>query len=182
MIEMLIIIILTVLAFTIAISVTLKRLGVSPVLYKSKQVYSDHAEKVVKPLFSHKHLLVGKPDSILHTGEGLVPVEIKSGNKPKQPYFSHIMQLISYCLLVELNREKPNRGFIQYKNGSPFAIEYTKELKNQLIELLDEMRAHIKAKKVPIIEDINWNKCNVCKYVENCAALKQTPSPNKKFL
>ena len=172
MIDALFIIILLVLAFIIAVSVILKRLGIHPELYKSRQIYSDHTEKVVKPFFSKEHLLVGKPDSILHTKEGLVPVEVKSSRRPEQPYFSHIMQLISYCLLIEVNREKPKRGIIQYRDGEPFVVEYTDELKNKLLEILSEMRSCIRAKKVPVLEDVNGNKCVVCKYKGKCVVEK----------
>lgn len=171
MIDVLVIVILIVLVFIITISIALNRLGVHPTLYKSKQIYSDHVEKVVKPFFSKEHLLVGKPDSILHTEEGLVPVEVKSSNRPKQPYFSHVMQLISYCLLVEINREKPKKGLIQYKNGEPFVVEYTDELRDKLLGVLGEMRSYTRAKKAPALENVNWNKCNSCKYGGKCGLL-----------
>jgi len=168
MIDPIAIAILLVLALVIAISVILKSIGVHPALYKSRQIYSDHAEKVVKPFFSQEHMLVGKPDSILHTKEGLVPVEVKSGNRPNQPYFSHVMQLVSYCLLLEVNRERPKKGLIQYKDGEPFVVEYTVEMKNKLLEVLEEMRSCIKSKKAPILEYFNENKCGACKYNLKC--------------
>ena len=171
MIDALFIIILLVLAFIIAVSVILKRLGIHPELYKSRQIYSDHTEKVVKPFFSKEHLLVGKPDSILHTKEGLVPVEVKSSRRPRQPYFSHVMQLVSYCLLIEVNREKPKRGIIQYRDGEPFVVEYTDELKDRLLEILGEMRSYLKAKRAPVVENVNENKCDSCKYGGKCSLL-----------
>lgn len=178
MIDIIVIAILLILAFIIAISIILKRIGVHPELYKSRQIYSDHTEKVVKPFFSKEHLLVGKPDSILHTKDGLVPVEVKSSKRPGQPYFSHVMQLISYCLLVEVNREKPKRGLIQYRDGEPFVVEYTDELKDRLLEILSEMRMCIRAKKAPVLEDVNRNKCRACKYKgKTCDIRVYNPQP-----
>lgn len=184
MIDALIIIIIAVLAFIIAVSIALNKLGIHPTLYKSKQIYSDYTEKLVKPFFSKEHLLVGKPDSILHTKDGLVPVEVKSSRRPEQPYFSHIMQLISYCLLVEINREKPKKGLIQYRDGEPFVVGYTDELKNKLLEILGEMRGYIKTKKAPVLDSVNMNKCNGCKYGRKCRQKKEKtpPIPQKRVL
>lgn len=81
--------------------ILLKSTKVPTQVYKSKSIYSDHKERPVEALFSSKYGLVGKPDFILHTKDGLLPLEIKHSNKPIQPYFSHVMQLISYCLLME---------------------------------------------------------------------------------
>lgn len=111
-------------------------------MYKSEAVYSDHRkEKPEKALVSNKHGLVGKPDYILHTKDGLLPLEIKQSKKPSQPYFSHVMQLISYCLLIEETRgSKPKYGFIQYKEGKAFVIPYTEGRKSFLIKTMQQMR------------------------------------------
>ena len=162
MIDAIVIAIIFILAFIIAVSVILKRLGIHPELYKSRQIYSDHTEKVVKPFFSKEHLLVGKPDSILHTKDGLVPVEVKSSRRPEQPYFSHVMQLISYCLLIEVNREKPKRGLIQYRDGEPFVVEYTNELRDKVLEILSEIRGCVRAKMAPMVKGVSGGKCVGC--------------------
>nr|MBI4156304.1 Dna2/Cas4 domain-containing protein [Candidatus Woesearchaeota archaeon] len=143
----------------------LRKLGVSKELYKNKSVYSD-IERPEKAMFSKKHLLAGKPDSILHTKSGLVPVEVKSGSRPKQPYYSHIMQLASYCLLIEINREKPKHGLIQYADGEPFMIPYTDELRDRVIETIGEMRGHIYRKELDG-EGCGREGCLVCNL--NCA-------------
>ena len=85
----------------IILFILLKLTSVPEQVYQSKSIYSDHKEKPVEALFSSKYGLAGKPDFILHTKDGLIPLEIKHANKPRQPYFSHVMQLISYCLLIE---------------------------------------------------------------------------------
>ena len=68
--------------------ILLKSTKVPTPVYKSKTIYSDHKEKPVEAMFSSKYGLVGKPDFILHTKDGLLPLEIKHSNRPNQPYFS----------------------------------------------------------------------------------------------
>ncbi|HEX8097959.1 MAG TPA: PD-(D/E)XK nuclease family protein, partial [Pyrinomonadaceae bacterium] len=56
-----------------------------------------------KPLVSKRYGLTGRPDYLVRTREGVVPVEIKSARCPAggRAYDSHVMQLAAYCLLVE---------------------------------------------------------------------------------
>ena len=142
--------------------VLLKSIKVPTLVYKSKSVYSDHKEKPVEALFSSKYGLVGKPDFILHTKEGLLPLEIKHSDRPYQPYFSHVMQVISYCLLIEeVKGTKPKYGFIQYKGGQPFVIPYTEGRKSFLIKTMEEMRDYLNSGKGPNpLRNYKCKKCN----------------------
>ena len=119
----------------------LKRSKVPVVAYKNKSVYSDHREKPTKALFSSTYRLAGKPDFILHTKDGLLPLEIKSSQRPQKPYFSDVMQLVSYCVLLEERGDKPKYGFLQYNGGEAFFIPYTEGLKSHLLKVMGEMRA-----------------------------------------
>lgn len=132
-------------------------------LYKNKVRYSDHREKPVKAFYSDKYGLIGKPDFILHTKDGLIPLEIKSTLRPKEPYKSHVMQLISYCLLLEENGNKPKYGFIQYKGGSPYSISYTESKKRELIKIMDEMRAYTSQPK-----PVRSHRCERCGWRKDC--------------
>lgn len=161
------IIIMAVSIVLIVLFVLLKSTKVPLQVYKSKAVYSDHKEKPEKALFSSKYGLIGKPDFILHTKDGLLPLEIKYTNKPKQPYFSHVMQLVSYCLLIEEERGiKPKYGFIQYRGGQPFSVPYTEKMKSFLIKTMQEMRERINSGESP--EPIRRDRCERCSYREDC--------------
>ncbi|MFH1506464.1 MAG: CRISPR-associated protein Cas4 [archaeon] len=145
----------------------LKSTKVPKQVYKRKAVYSDHKEKPEKALSSSKYGLVGKPDFILHTKDGLLPLEIKHTNRPKQPYFSHVMQLISYCLLIEEEKGvKPKYGFIQYQGGQAFSIPYTEKMKSFLLKTMQEMRDYIDSGKSP--KPIKNYRCEKCSYKEDC--------------
>ena len=145
----------------------LKSTQVPKQVYKSKAIYSDHKERLEKALFSKKYNLKGKPDFILHTKDGLLPLEIKSTPRPEQPYFSHVMQLISYCLLMEEERNiRSKYGFIQYKGGQPFYIPYTEKMKAYLIKIMDEMRYYLDSGIQPVAN--RRYKCEKCSYKEDC--------------
>ncbi|MCK4588937.1 MAG: CRISPR-associated protein Cas4 [Nanoarchaeota archaeon] len=145
----------------------LKSTKVPKQAYKNKAVYSDHKEKPEKALFSSKYRLIGRPDFILHTKDGLLPLEIKHTNRPQQPYFSHVMQLISYCLLIEEEKSvKPKYGFIQYKGGQAFSIPYTEKMKLFLLKTMQEMRDYINLGEGP--KPIRKSKCEKCSYREDC--------------
>ena len=141
----------------------LKMTNVPKQIYKNKTTYSDHKERLSKALFSSKYGLIGKPDFILHTKDGLLPLEIKHSKRPNKPYFSPIMQLISYCLLIEeVKGTRPKYGFLQYKGGQPFSITYTEEMKLSLIKTMQEMRNYIDSGECP--KPIRKYKCQKCGY------------------
>jgi CRISPR-associated exonuclease Cas4 len=151
----------------IILFVLLKSTKVPKQVYKSKTVYSDHKEKPERAFFSSKYGLKGKPDFILHTKDGLLPLEIKHSNRPEQPYFSHVMQLISYCLLIEEEKGvKPKYGFIQYKGGQAFWIPYTENMKLFLLKTMQEMRDYLASGEGP--KPIRKNKCEKCNYIKDC--------------
>lgn len=105
-------------------------------------IYSDSGawEEVAEPLFSATYGLTGKPDYVLDTKKGLVPVELKPSRVAEQPYESDIMQLAAYCLLLEDDwQETPPYGLLRYRDKT-FRVEWTAELRQELLDLLDEMR------------------------------------------
>ncbi len=125
---------------------------------RKKVKYSDHAKKPVKVFFSEKYQLTGKPDYILKTKDGLIPLEIKSSLKPSKPYYSHVMQLISYCLLMEEEGNKPEYGLLQYKNGN-FFVSYNEKRKEELLNILKNMR---EVKECPA--KVKSSRCGKCKW------------------
>jgi CRISPR-associated exonuclease Cas4 len=104
-----------------------------------KRVYSDTDQKPGVTLYSHTINLAGKPDYIIEGKDGFIPVEVKSGRTPKEPYENHVMQLMSYCLLVEENYgSAPVGGFLKYPEAE-FKLLYTPEAKEGIINLVKEI-------------------------------------------
>ncbi|MFQ5552684.1 MAG: PD-(D/E)XK nuclease family protein [Thermoplasmata archaeon] len=92
-------------------------------------------------LESPTHGLKGRPDLILRSDGGLIPVEVKTGRTPRGPLFSHILQVAAYCLLVEDSYgTRPPYGLLRY-GETVHEIDYTEELEDLLLSKLDEMRA-----------------------------------------
>ncbi len=98
-----------------------------------------------RSLFSNEHRLAGRPDYLVVSREGVVPVEVKSGPAPAAPYAAHVLQLAAYCLLVEGQEgSRPTHGILKYDDRA-FEIEYTPELRERLLATLEAMRADLQA-------------------------------------
>jgi CRISPR-associated exonuclease Cas4 len=115
-----------------------------------------------EPLYADDVQLVGRPDYLVEEPDGaIIPVELKSGKAPAEPYDGHILQLAAYCYLVGVNYGKrPSYGIIQYRDRA-FAIDYTDELEADLLDLLADMRAALYEEDVD--RDHNdWRRCARC--------------------
>ncbi len=132
-------------------------------------VYEDMRSSV-KPeesLYDEELNLVGRPDYLLRRGDELIPVEVKSGRSPQQPYKSHVFQLAAYCVLIASNfGQRPTHGLIRYPDRT-FKLEFTSELEMSLLGLLDEMRAKLGNLDVPRSHQ-QPSRCRACVYTEIC--------------
>jgi len=92
-----------------------------------------------KPMFSHQARLVGKPDYIVRHKNHLLPVEVKSGGHV-QPQRSHILQLATYCQILEdVTGEFISEGILVY-NTVPFTIAFSPQLRYELAAVTSQMR------------------------------------------
>jgi CRISPR-associated exonuclease Cas4 len=123
--------------------------------------------KIEKPLFYTALELTGKPDYLVQQKGKIIPVEVKSGRAPEAPYDSHIYQLAAYCLLVEKTyHTRPPYGIIHYENRD-FAIDYTRQLEESLIDLLVEMKRD-ELKKEILRSHEQPGRCARCGFRKNC--------------
>jgi CRISPR-associated exonuclease Cas4 len=123
--------------------------------------------KLEKPLYYSALELTGKPDYLIEQNGKIIPVEVKSGRAPEAPYDSHIYQLAAYCLLVEKCYDtRPPYGIIHYENRD-FAIDYTKEMENSLVDLLVEMKRDEHKKEVPRSHE-QAARCAKCGFKHAC--------------
>ncbi len=130
---------------------------------------NERGEPQEKPLVSHRHRLAGRPDYLVRTKEGIIPVEAKSTKCPANgvPYESHLMQLASYCLLVEetMGAGVPF-GVIRYRDRQ-LRVDYTDELRAALLAVLAEMREARAAADVHRSHE-ETARCAACSYREIC--------------
>lgn len=136
---------------------------------RTGEIITSHGERVEKALTSRRYHLTGRPDYLVKTAEGVVPIEAKSAKCPAngRPYDSHIMQLMAYCLLVEdALEERVPYGIIRYRDCE-LAIDYTPEMKEDLLALLEEMRAARRAEDVHRSHE-DPRRCAGCSMLEAC--------------
>ena len=163
----------TFLLLIVASWLLLRRAGAQRVqagLPAGRIIYSDTGawERVEKPLFSRRHLLTGKPDYLVEQNGHLIPVEVKPNRSSSQPYDSDVLQLAAYCLLVEETYgQRPAHGLIRYKNQT-FAVDYTPELREMLLDTLDAMRRDAAAHDVNRSHE-QAGRCRACGFRADCA-------------
>ena len=114
------------------------------------------------PLYDAELKLVGKPDYLIEQENGdIIPVELKSGRAPAEPHEGHVLQLASYCWLVDQNYgRRPYYGIIQYQDKA-FAVDYTADLEADLFDVVAEMRQDMYATAVNRDHD-DWARCSRC--------------------
>jgi CRISPR-associated exonuclease Cas4 len=104
------------------------------------RIYQDSPQRPGELLFASSLPLCGKPDYLIKTPEGIVPVEYKSGRTaPPVPYQNHVFQLMAYCLLVaEHYGSRPAHGILKYQDRE-FTIAYTAAYEEELRRIVAEM-------------------------------------------
>ncbi|MGD1061079.1 MAG: CRISPR-associated protein Cas4 [Methanomassiliicoccales archaeon] len=118
-------------------------------------------------LRSEKYGLNGRPDYVIEIEGELVPVEIKTGRKPRGPLFSHVLQVAAYGLLVEDTMDRPvSHGILRY-GDEEHEIELDQDLRDLVTSKLNEMRNKERTGKV----HRNHNrpgKCRSCSRRDLC--------------
>jgi len=98
----------------------------------------------------------------------IIPVEVKSVRRPVAPYPSHLMQLAAYCLLIEETwGQPPPYGLLHYTDGT-VRVDYTPQLRAELLATLKEMRRARTRGDVPRSHD-QPARCRRCGYRHACA-------------
>jgi CRISPR-associated exonuclease Cas4 len=121
-----------------------------------------------RPLFSHRMRLTGRPDYLVRNKQYVIPVEVKSGGAPRQPYAAHVLQLAAYCLLVEEQEGRaPPYGILKYDDRA-FEVDYTAALRAELLDTLAALRHHLGARDVKRNHE-QAGRCRGCGYREQCA-------------
>ena len=93
-----------------------------------------------EPLISRQYGLVGRPDYLLETRAGLIPIEVKPSRRAAEPYESDLMQLAAYCLLIEdTTGRAPQYGLLRYASQT-FRMPYTPTSRAALLSLIEDMR------------------------------------------
>jgi CRISPR-associated exonuclease Cas4 len=132
-------------------------------------IYTDTRAwgKLEEPLYDPTLGLAGKPDYLVEQRGATIPVEVKSGKVGQEPHDSHIFQLAAYCLLVERTMGKrPPYGILHYPNRT-YAIDYTPQLEQALLDLINEIRSYGDRKEAERSHD-SPGRCMHCGYRSIC--------------
>lgn len=137
-------------------------------------------------LASRTFNLCGRPDYIENIEGDHIPVEVKTGRKPKAPFFSHVLQVGAYCLLVEESLGKaPPYGHIKYGfDTEPHQIDWEisdrgKLLRHTVMEKLDEMNSILKGDMDAHRNHNRKGKCDHCSRNESCPERIESDYPHQ---
>ena len=121
-------------------------------------------------LKSRKYNLAGRPDYMIKEGELRIPVEVKTGRRPKAPFFSHILQIGAYCLLSEETfRTSPSHGQIRYGfENEPHNVDWEPKLKALVTEKIEEMNDILDGRMEAHRNHKRVGKCNNCSRRKGC--------------
>ena len=135
-------------------------------------IYADSTAKdwrpTEQPLYSDSHRLVGKPDYLVETPQGIIPVEVKSSRAPTIPYWGRLLQLAAYCLLVEETTGcTPPHGLLKYADAL-YQVDFNQELRRELLATMSEMRQARLADNISRSHQ-QPGKCAACGFRYTCA-------------
>lgn len=120
-----------------------------------------------RPLYSARFGLTGKPDYVVQTSRGPVPVEVKPGRIEAEPHESHLLQVLAYCLLLEeAGGKRPPYGLLRYSHDT-FQVDYNRQTRAYLLTVLEEMRQARQEEEVDRSHD-SPARCRACAYHSVC--------------
>lgn len=129
-------------------------------------IYSD-APGTGQTFRSQRYGLAGKPDYLLRRGGYLIPVEVKPWRTAARPYWSDILQLAAYGLLVEESYgTAPPYGLLHYRSGT-HKVPFTPQLRRNLLETMAAMRKGLLAADMPP-NHRSPARCAACGYRYAC--------------
>ena len=130
----------------------------------------DGLTKETPLLKSINHNLAGRPDYLIKENEIRIPVEVKTGRRPRAPFFSHVLQIGAYCLLSEETfQKKPTHGQIRYGfDNEPHDVKWDSDLRALVIEKLEDMNDILEGKAEAHRNHKRVGKCNSCSRRKGC--------------
>lgn len=141
-------------------------------LPQGRVVYDDAGGRARDVLVSRRYGLSGKPDYLLtdEASDGLIPVEVKHGNAPRngQPYPAHRLQLAVYLLLVEEVYGQPAPyGVLRYRDQS-LRVRNDSALRTELLAVVAEMRSLQKSGNAAHRDHAHTQRCAGCSLAQDC--------------
>ena len=124
-----------------------------------------------KVLRSARWGISGKPDCLIRTQTGVVPVELKRSKKAPargEVYPNHMIQNLAYCALVEDQmRVSVSYGLVIYAGQQVRRVEYNDASRRWLAQVIEEVRT---ARTLPQIRRNHHisGRCSGCGLRPHC--------------
>jgi CRISPR/Cas system-associated exonuclease Cas4 (RecB family) len=97
-----------------------------------------------EPLRSDALRISGKPDCLIRTADGTVPVELKKSSKPPargEVYPNHMIQALAYCALVEDQlKERVPYALVIYAGHQVRRVDFTDARRQWLFSTIHELQ------------------------------------------
>jgi CRISPR-associated exonuclease Cas4 len=121
-------------------------------------------------LYSARYGLSGRPDRIMRTPRGIVPVELKSSAAPRTgPHEAQLAQLFAYCLLLEEHYQSTVReGIIEYSDRA-FTIPFDDQGRKWILALIAEVREAKRLQAEPGRSHRHAGRCRACGFRDGCS-------------
>jgi CRISPR-associated exonuclease Cas4 len=129
----------------------------------------ENTDGLGEPLTSDIHPLIGKPSYVVKLpNKLLLPIDLKPVEQNSMtPDPHHVLQLATYCLILEEYAEQPpTHGIVRYTDRE-FIVEYTPALRKKVIRLAKEMDL-CTAQQPPALKKQKAAKCRACIYQPIC--------------
>ena len=118
-------------------------------------------------LRSARYGVSGKPDYLVEEHGRIVPVELKPTRRSTSPWLRDVVQLATYCLLVEETEPRfAGYGYLRYADRT-FRIDFTESLRAELLRTVAALRADLTAPDVDPNHD-DSRRCARCSLVQVC--------------
>jgi len=137
-----------------------------------KELWESLTPKIESEVYveSDNLQLKGKIDRIEKHNETIIPVELKTGNVPKEGVWeSHMIQIAAYMLLLEdVLGKKTVVGKVKYiKNNILREVHMNPFLKEEIRRLVKEVQEFLAKQDIPDFAK-NKKKCESCGLREDC--------------
>ncbi len=124
-----------------------------------------------KPLRSNALGISGKPDCLVRTSDGTVPVELKNSSKPPargEVYANHMIQALAYCALVEDQMEvRVPYALVIYAGQQVRKVAFTDQRRRWLLETIREVEV-ARARSTANRNHEHRGRCVSCGVRSNC--------------
>lgn len=129
----------------------------------------ENTDGLGDPITSDTHPLIAKPSYIVKLPDHrLLPVDSKPvAQNAMTPASHHVLQVASYCLILEEYAEVPPTHALLRYTDREFTVDYTPALRRKVLRVLKELELS-SADMPPALQKQKATKCKACIYKPIC--------------